>query len=334
MRKRYPFSSKIGARNILVGLEKALQNQLTVYQEIADITSYFLPNEEVLNVFPTQSILSNKFSSGIDGWDPKDLGSIPDRAISTFIDLSIQKMEWSVIIASSQKCKISLMMVKSPMNVIIVEVECDNHHDLSNFKAIPEDMDIKRYFNRKIAMAGASSSGKTETARQLTAFVNIEFGGNAEHATEYARSFILRYGIPDWKLQPFLEQGQGRREADIGANNVVISDGPRFLNTIYTRHYFADRLTPQNIYILHKIYKKSIQALTEYTDIIYCIRQSIKEDGCRFQSEDDNVQIDTQIRSLLKDHNVPFISHNVRETSVEDLAKKIFFINQFTFQPK
>ena len=294
------------------------------------VTSYFLPNGDVLNCTTVKTSLCREFGTARD-WKQRDMGDVSPRIGTSMIEMSVMRMDWECVYLKSEDFHVTVMYVDSPMRVVILVVESKKPIEVEYLSkkwiSIPDDIDMMSYFNRRIALAGASSSGKTETARTLTANINIEHGGNAEHATEYVRSFILRYGVPPWQLQPFIEEGQGRRERDISGHTVVISDSPRFLNTIYTRHYFDGQLNAQNIYILHKIYKKSIQALTEYTDIIYCERQKIKEDGCRFQSEDDNAILNAQIYSLLKDHNVKFIEHDVKKDSLQNLTKKIFFLN-------
>lgn len=260
-------------------------------------------------------------------------GKSEDNAIlGTFGNLIKMKVAGAKALYSNDDIGLEVYEIQSPMRIKLVRIqEGDKGEKLRRFVEDTKVVECSTYphdvFSRKIAIAGAPSSGKTETARTLTSHLNIEYGCTAEHATEYARSFILRYGIPDWRLQPFLEAGMARRENDLRGHHIMISDGPRFLSTIYTSLYFNDELTDQSIYILHKIYKKSLQALTEYTDIVLCMPQKLKEDGTRFQTENEIFMIHAQVTNMLKGFNVPYIEHDVKKTSVVDLAKKIFKIN-------
>jgi nicotinamide riboside kinase len=221
-----------------------------------------------------------------------------------------------------------------PMKIKLVRVEAEPEHMIAvedfiaNYGLLTWEKTEYEYLKRKIAIAGAPSSGKTETARRITNILNVHYGCTAEHAVEYARSFINRYDVPDWRLQPFLEQGQERRENDLSMHNIVVSDGPRFLSTIYTGLYFNGELNKQTIYILHKIFKKSVTAMTEYDNIVLCMPQKLKEDGTRFQTDKEIEIIHHAAEGMLKDYNVPFVWHDVKENSPDDLVTKLFKINK------
>jgi len=234
---------------------------------------------------------------------------------------------------------ITLDIVSEPMRILILEIESLNGGDpprINNFIApysskgfVYCPLSAWDYFKRKIAICGAPSSGKTSTAQWITNKINTEFGGRAFCPIEYATSYIQKYDkYPNIHDQYMIWESQSSREQDaLNKSDIVISDSPTFLSYIY------GLLTSKNIDIndknilLSKLYKRSLEGLCEYEQILFLNLLEYKENGVRYNTKAEAVEINNIISNFLKQHGVWRNTHYTYENK-EEILSSILYLNE------
>ena len=222
--------------------------------------------------------------------------------------------------------------ITSPMEIAVLEIEAADQ------MAYPIPFDITQrlfgvnltdcplcsweYFNRKVGFCGGPSSGKTESAKWLSHQINTRFNGNAFHVTEYATSFIQKYGRhPEFGDQILLWHGQWKRERNANNSHFVISDCPTFLSYIYAQMLQTGEFNEKQALHLVKMYKQSLFDVTSYTDILLLAVQQYRDNGVRYQTIEEALEIQAKIQTFLDDHNIGYIktSYENNETILRDL---------------
>lgn len=163
----------------------------------------------------------------------------------------------------------------------------------------------------KIALFGGPGSGKTTCASAFASFMNSN-GISFYHIPEYARTFIDTYGADAIKecgplLQAKFVTKQLQRESEVPPEvHGFITDSPIFLSWIYAAYYGCDSIAS---YIARKDnYKAFLKNIYTYDHIFRVNREfDYKNDGCRYQSEDESIFIDNAIATILKLHGVSFV---------------------------
>lgn len=248
--------------------------------------------------------------------------------------LHVKKMRHSV--KSQDGYKVTVDQIQSPMNLTILEVEAETEAAYPVPESISEQLfgqtlqccplSAFELFRRKIGICGGPSSGKTETAKGVSHELNTQFGANAWHVTEFATTFIQKYGrSPDFSDQFFIWFRQRERERNAGKADIVISDCPTFLAYVYTLHLNDKPIGAKSSMILSKIYKRVLFDLQQYTDIIFLRQGEYKDNRIRYQTADEAKKIGDRIKNFLKDHQVPFIESDYPQT--DNLTKDLFYIN-------
>lgn len=233
---------------------------------------------------------------------------------------------------------ITLDIVSEPMRILILEIESLNGNDLPELKDFfpnPEPKFITcplsawDYFKRKIAICGAPSSGKTSTAQWITNKINTEFGGKAFCPTEYATSFIQKYDrIPNIHDQYMIWECQNTREANVlDKCDMVISDSPTFLSYVYGLLTSKDININDKHILLSKLYKRSLEGLCNYEQIFFLNLLEYKENGIRYNTKGEAIEISEMISNFLRQHGVYMDAHYTYEYK-EQILSSILYLNE------
>ncbi|MEQ8350465.1 MAG: AAA family ATPase [Leptospiraceae bacterium] len=106
---------------------------------------------------------------------------------------------------------------------------------ISHYSFIP--LPVRPYFNKKIVITGAESTGKTTTARHLANRFHTQW------AHEYAREYLDHMGrFVEKDDIPSIAQGQMALEDRVQqmANRIYFCDTDLMATRIYSEHYFAE----------------------------------------------------------------------------------------------
>ncbi|MCK5018809.1 MAG: ATP-binding protein [Candidatus Peribacteraceae bacterium] len=225
--------------------------------------------------------------------------------------------------------------VESPIKMKRVEIEAIDDPDIiDEIQKIPFLKSWKRetrpswvYFKRKIGIAGPPSSGKTTVARAFVNFLSVTYGATVEYVNEYARTHIARYGVPHWYVQPLIMWSQDRRENDSSTYPMFVTDSPKFLAYIYALFNRTGNLDDEAIYILSKLYKASLYAAKDYSDLILLTPKSVKAEGIRYQDDNDAEALYSMMKGFLFNHDINFIECDYNH-ALEELAYEIFNLNK------
>jgi nicotinamide riboside kinase len=180
----------------------------------------------------------------------------------------------------------------------------------------------------KVALVAGPGAGKTTLANALTAHMKSS-GKTWYNIAEYARDFINR-----WEGQKMLEMGvlapyhiamkQMRREQNVHEDaDGFVTDSPLFLPWFYALDVKDDFL-PKYV-VCAELYKMFLRALADYTHIVHVVREKeYVEDGTRYQSGDEAVQIDKDVTRFLRKHGANLVevrgSTTDRVLQIEDLV--------------
>jgi len=231
---------------------------------------------------------------------------------------------------------VTMDFVYEPMKLAVLEIEACSE------VAFPVPVDITKklfntdltecplctytMFNRHIGIAGAPSSGKTETAKMLSHVINTEYGGNCFHVAEFATTFIQKYKKnPSFWEEFFIWHGQHEREHSADSANIIVSDCPTFLPYIYLMHLPKDKFSESTALVLAKMYKRVLFDIDWYSDLILLRLRDYKENHIRYQSKEEALVIETRIQQFLDDHNISYLTYDY--TQKDDMLKDLFHIN-------
>jgi nicotinamide riboside kinase len=249
--------------------------------------------------------------------------------------LTVSKIRHGVLLPDGGK--ITVDFVDLPMRLGIIEVEHMSEaaspitndevrmifkHDLT-----PCPLSAWDLFRRRIGICGAPSSGKTETAKQMSFILTTQYQANAFFVPEYATSFIQKYNSsPTFYDQIWIWQGQRTREEDAAVRaNVVLSDCPVFLAYIYALMLRDKPLDSNLAFHVSKLYKRVLYDSLRYTDLILLKLQDYVKNNVRYHTASQALQIEGRIRGFLLDHGIRFTEATYDDT--EALLKKLFYLN-------
>lgn len=234
-------------------------------------------------------------------------------------------------------CEVVVELIKSPFEVINVEIESLNDkepiklEELIHLKYIPKECVKNKwdYFNRRIGICGGPSSAKTETAKWLSNTLNTTHKGTTMYCTEFATEFIANQNrIPLLEDQFVIFNEQRNRELSLlQRNNIVISDSPSFMAYIYAKlNSSKSNANPSSVrFVLSKLYEYALKDIDYYTDIILMEPMTIKNNGIRYNSQEESNQIFVLIKEFLEQHQISYHLHSV--STRDRIIKDIFELN-------
>ncbi|MCL6638115.1 MAG: ATP-binding protein [Firmicutes bacterium] len=177
----------------------------------------------------------------------------------------------------------------------------------------------------KVAILGGPGTGKTTLCKQLDVDYSLA-GYNTSICEEFARAYIVRYGIPTSIFEQFLlYEGQKRREADLKHCDIIFCDNATILNYVYGL-MLCDFKNPKEMYALMKLYEWAMKDVPGY-EFFYIPREfDLKRDGVRYEDEKNAVSLDQKIKNFLDIMNIPYtVVSGDMETRVNIVKNAIGF---------
>lgn len=229
--------------------------------------------------------------------------------------------------------KVTVDIVESPIYIGCIEVESNDFvSDIiskqlfgTQLKNCP--LSAFDYYKRRIGFCGAPSSGKSTTAQYISYNINTKLQGNSFHVTEYATTFLQKYNrLPSVQDQLFIWYGQKEREnAASRKHDITISDCPTFLAYIYTQ-IINKQFTDKEVFYFSKLYKRVLEDIQNYTDLVFMNLINYKENNVRYQNKDQALNIENKIKNFLDDHSIKYISTDYNQK--DSLINKLFYLNE------
>jgi nicotinamide riboside kinase/CYTH domain-containing protein len=271
--------------------------------------------------------------SGVRTEEEGMIDAATSRSLISESKLCVSKTRYTID-TISHGVKITLDMVTSPMNIVILEIESTEGikpptaKELFGQELLECPLSAWNFFRRKIGICGAASSGKTETAKLLSHLLNTNLQANSFCVTEYATSFIQKYDINPSAMDQFiLWHSQKLRENSAASKaDIVVSDCPTFLSYIYMLLHNRNKMDKQFRIHLVKLYKRVLEDLDSYDNIIYLRPHNRVDNNIRFQSNDQIRDMANRIHSFLKWHSIP---HTVADRKdANKIVNNLFYLNR------
>ena len=155
-----------------------------------------------------------------------------------------------------------------------------------------------------INIVGGPGTGKSVLAAHT--FVKLKIAGhNAEYAQEYAKNLVLTKSFDLLNNQHYVSMQQFKILEELDNScDVVITDGSLLHSLYYNRfhEHFSDKVKTEE-YILEKFHSMNnlVFFLERSGDFAY------QQHG-RYQNEIEATKIDNELKSILNELKIPFIS--------------------------
>jgi hypothetical protein len=316
------------------------EHELALSSPVRIVDRYFnsevrLRQESNLNGF----LLTKKQGKKSDGYRLEEQHSIGYNAGQMMFDcakLVVDKNRHRVEMPK-QELTVVIDFIDAPMRLAVLEVEAISEVryplplDVSrrlfgvDLKECP--MSTWELFVRKIGVCGAPSSGKTETAKGISHILNTEHQANSFHVTEYATSFIQKYGRPPVFADQFLIfLSQQQREKDAETASIIISDCPTFLAYIYALHLLNESFSQTVALYMSKLYKRALFDVNGYSNLIFLKLQDYKDNRVRYQTPEQATEIERLIGVFLDQHHISYTSATYKDRDA--LIPELFYINE------
>lgn len=330
------------------GIKRFLKDSgLSIVDEYIDIHDYYFSKNARLRYISqngnVQVVVTHKTGDKYRGYRiekefPMDIHASDLLISETSLEIEKRRFKIDIKAIDGKPYHVSVDFITKPMKIAVLEIEA------ADPISIPLPLDIGQrlfgldiqncplgtweYFNRKIGFCGGPSCGKSEMAKWLSHVINTEFNGNSFHVTEYATSFIQKYGRnPQFCDQILLWYGQWKREHNARNADIVISDCPTFLSYIYAQLAHKVELCDESALQLAKMYKQSLFDVSSYSDIWFMEIRDYVNNKVRYQTEDEAIQIQEKIRTFLLDHNIPYRIADYKNS--HQVLKDVLFLNIF-----
>ena len=165
-----------------------------------------------------------------------------------------------------------------------------------------------------INLFGGPGVGKSTAAAELFARFKKQ-GKSVELVTEFAKDLVWENRQSTLEIQPYVSMKQFRNLARLkGKVDYVITDSPIIKDSVYARRYATD--LPQDyhnlLFFLHENLGDSINILLT--------REHVYDSEGRYQTEDQAIEIDRELRFLLELHDIDYYECS---TAIDDIIEAV-----------
>lgn len=157
-------------------------------------------------------------------------------------------------------------------------------------------------------------SGKSTTAAGIFYILKSEYNINCEYVSEYAKLLAWEKNKEKLSDQLYVTAKQNRSlERLNGKVEYAITDSPLLLGIHYATNYKLRTLRPL-----------TVELFNSYQNINFFIRRTKKYNPAgRFQTEEEAILIDGEIKKLLDELGVPFIEVDGDVNAAQTIAKRL-----------
>jgi hypothetical protein len=165
-----------------------------------------------------------------------------------------------------------------------------------------------------INLAGGPGSGKSTIAAGLFYALKSRYHINCELVSEYAKKLAWENNTHLIADQFHVSASQNRGLDRIrGKVDFAVSDSPLFLGIHYSTNYFLKSLEPVITELFHS-----------YDNITFFVnRKKAYNPKGRFQTEEEAIQCDIDIKNLMIRKDIPFIEINGDETAIDSIISHL-----------
>lgn len=177
--------------------------------------------------------------------------------------------------------------------------------------------------SKLISIIGPPSSGKSTLASDIHTELK-KMGKNSIFIPEAATDFIAEFGIPNNPIdQLVVFYNQLNRETMYEkSKEFMICDSSTILNYFYFRNLFPKQLSNKDIAAINHLQKEILKSLNNWSHIFFVPPiLGNTDDGIRYQTEDEILNLSNKIRTYLQIENIDF-----DDLSDVDITKRKDFI--------
>ena len=160
----------------------------------------------------------------------------------------------------------------------------------------------------RIGLMGAPGCGKTTLAAYVFAMLKDE-GLDGQLINEYIREHVNKHKrVPSITFQSIVYERQLEKEKVVPPElDFFVTDSPHILSYIFASIYI-DYQDPDQIDLLGDLYLKFLRYSRTAYDLVYVLEHNHppKEDGVRYQTEEEMTLLKTIIPTLLDTHKVEY----------------------------
>lgn len=165
-----------------------------------------------------------------------------------------------------------------------------------------------------INLFGGPGVGKSTAAAELFSRFKKQ-GKSVELVTEFAKDLVWENRQSTLEIQPYVSMKQFRNLARLkGKVDYVITDSPIIKDSVYARRYATE--LPQDyhnlLFFLHENLGDSINILIT--------REHMYDSEGRYQTEDQAIEIDRELRFLLELHDIDYYECS---TAIDDIIEAV-----------
>ena len=165
-----------------------------------------------------------------------------------------------------------------------------------------------------ITLFGGPGVGKSTAAAELFSWFKKR-GKSVELVTEFAKDLVWENRQSTLEIQPYVSMKQFRNLARLkGKVDYVITDSPIIKDSVYARRYASDlpQAYHELLFFLHNNLGDSINILLS--------RDHIYDSEGRYQTEDQAIEIDRELKFLLELHEIDYYECS---TAIDDIIEAV-----------
>lgn len=165
-----------------------------------------------------------------------------------------------------------------------------------------------------INLFGGPGVGQSTAAAEIFSWFKKR-GKSVELVTEFAKDLVWEDRQSTLEIQPYVSMKQFRNLARLkGKVDYVITDSPIIKDSVYARRYAKDlpQAYHELLFFLHYNLGDSINILLT--------RNHVYDNNGRYQSEEQAIELDSELRFLLELHDIDYYECS---TSIDELIEAI-----------